>query len=178
MQKCFMFHKDRVPDLVLYEVWDRIVDSGTERVTFSGGEAADHHSFRDLVRKDCNEMFLGFYEGVPMAVGWLNDVRDHSAKAHFTIFREGWGRKRDELSPGVKLARYFAASLLRNGVLDVLIGYVPVRNRLAVHFMEKVGAQRVGVLPKGAWMHDTQKSEDVQILAITEEMTEEAWLLY
>lgn len=178
MQRCFMMHKDQIPDLVLYEMWDRMVDSGTEKVTFSGGEATDHHSFRKLVRKCCNDVYVGFYEGKPIGMAWLNDVRDHSARAHFTIFREGWGRRRDELPPDVKLARYFAANLLRNGVLDVLIGYVPVRNRLAIRFMERVGAQRVGVLPKGAWMHDVQKSEDVQILAITEEMTEEEWLLY
>lgn len=178
MQKCFMMHKNEVSDLVLYELWDRMVDSGTERVTFSGGEATDHHSFRNLVRKGCNDVFVGFFEGQPIGMAWLNDVRDHSARAHFSIFREGWGRRRDGLAPGVMLARYFAATFLRNSVLDVLIGYVPVRNRLAIRFMEKVGAQKVGVLPKGAWMHDEQKSEDVQILAITKEMTEEAWLLY
>lgn len=178
MQKCFMLHKDQIPDLVLYELWDRMVDSGIDRATFYGGEAVDHHSFRALVRKDCNDVFAVFYEGEPGGIIWLNDRRERSARVHFAVFRDYWGRKRDELPAGVQMGRYAVARILRETGLDVLIGYTPMRYKLARRFIHKLGAQDVGVLPKAAWFADVEESEDVLLTAITEETTEERWLQY
>ena len=178
MQRCFMFHKDQLSDICFYELWDRMVDSGTEKVTFFGGQATDHISFRDLVRRDCNELFVVFYEGQPGGIIWINDRRERSARVHFTVFRDYWGRKRDELPPNVMIGRYAVARLIREMGLDVLIGYTPVRNKLAVRYIKKLGAKTVGVLPKGAWFADTEKSEDVLVTAITLETTEDEWLQY
>ena len=178
MQRCFMFHKDQLPDLVLYELWDRVVDSGTERATFPGGEATDHHSFRDLIRRDCNDVFVVFYEGEPGGIIWLNDRREKSARVHFTVFRNYWGRRRDELPASLKMGRYAVARLMRETGLDVLMGFTPMDNRLACKFIQRLGAQPVGVMPKAAWNAKEGKSEEALVTAITLETTEDEWLLY
>lgn len=178
MQQCFMRYKDHFSDVELYELWDRLCDSGTAQTTFFGGQAVDHQSFRDLVRRDCNHLFVVFYEGKAGAIVWLNDMRERSAHIHFSVFRPFWGRKRDKLSPSIKMGRYVTASLVRNYDLDVLVGQTPLRNKLACRYIGLIGARPVGVLPKAAWFADTGKSEDVLLTAVTRESTEDSWTEY
>lgn len=167
MQQYLLIHKNRLMDVDLYELWDLLVDSGADKATFYGGQAWDHHSFRDLVRRGCNEFFAVYCRGVPGGMVWLNDRRERSALIHFALFRAFRGRE------GIAMGRYVLSTLLCSLGFDVLVGHTPTRYPLAIRFARRLGFKPVGVLPKGAWFADTQQSEDVLISAITREDMEE-----
>lgn len=178
MQKCFMMHKDQFTDTQLYEVWDMMCDAGTEKTTFYDGACHDHHSFRDLVRAEWNDVFFVFYEGKLGMMAWVNDRVHNRAKIHFTTLPQTWGRKRDDVSAAIKLGRYFVARMLRETPLDVLVGFTPVRNKLACKYVQRVGAVPVGVAPYVAWFEDVQQGEPALITTITRESTEDEWTAY
>lgn len=174
MQHCFLQHKDNVPDLLLYELWDRLCDSGTAKTVFYDGSVNSHHGFRDFMRRDENQMFAVYYDGEPAGAVWLNDIRFANARVHGFFCKELWGRKRDGGVPKSILAGRFAmATLLRTMAFDVLYGFIPCWNRVAIKFSLQCGARQVGVLPYGVW---TDKgSVDAVVLATTKETTEDAW---
>ena len=177
MQHCFMNYKTQLTDPDLYEIWDRIVDAGVAESTFYGAQATDHHSFRDLVRRPCNDVFMIAYDGTPVALGWLNDRKERSAHLHFAFFHKPkW--KRGEIPPHVQAGRYFVSRCVRDLPLDVLIGTTPVRAKSACKYIQRVGAKPIGIIPYGAWFADTKQSEDALLTAITRESTEDQWTLY
>ena len=47
-----MVHKSALPDCVLYELFDRLLETGRLTETFYDGEVKTHHEFRDFVRRD------------------------------------------------------------------------------------------------------------------------------
>ena len=178
MQHCLLRHKNNLKDFDLYEIWDRLLESGTTKTVFYDGSVNTHHEFRDVVRRDCNEFFITYYDGKPACAAWVNDRRERSGRIHFFVFKPYWGRKRDELPKSVMVARYTAAMLVRSMPFDVLYGFTPVRNVLACKFIQKVGAVPVGILPHGCWNAGTGESEDTLFTAITRESTEDEWTKY
>ena len=47
-----MTHKSALPDVALYELYDRLKDAGRFHETFYDGEIEDsHHGFRDYARR-------------------------------------------------------------------------------------------------------------------------------
>ena len=178
MQHCLLRHKNSLKDFDLYEIWDRLLGSGTAKTLFYDGSVNTHHEFRDFMRQDGNQMFAAYFDGKPAGVVWMNDMHAHNARVHGAYYRETWGRKGEELPKSIMLGRYTMATLLRSFPFDVLYGTIPVWNKTAIKFSVRCGAKPVGVVPHGAWMADKGESVDAMMLATTRESTEETWTKY
>ena len=140
----------------------------------------DEYEFVSLVRLHCNHFWAVYWKGQAAGFVWLNDMREKSARVHFAFFRKAWGRGPE--APSIILARFMNATLLRlkdaNGeyMLDMLYGFTPKRNQIAIKRMQLTGVVIQGEIPHGAWFADTGKSEDAVFSTVTRESTEEAWL--
>jgi hypothetical protein len=179
-RRCAMIHKSEMPDPFIYELWDRLCDSGIEKTTFYDGAAFDHHSFRDFVRSEGTHFWALFYDKEPAGFVWLNWLQGRSAYMHFAFFKEMRGQNR-QMSHLITLGRFVSSNVIRfkddkgRYLLDVLIGVTPKRYKLALRFVQRCGAVERGELPHGSWFAETDTTEDAVITSITRESTEESW---
>ena len=180
MNQCMLRHKSALSNTELAHLWRELRSSGTASAVFYGGQVHDEYEFVNLVRLHCNHFWAVYWKGHPAGFVWLNDMREKSARVHFAFFRNAWGRGPE--APSIILARFMNAPLLRlkdaNGeyMLDMLYGFTPKRNQIAIKRMQLTGVVIQGEIPHGAWFADTGKSEDAVFSTVTRESTEEAWL--
>jgi hypothetical protein len=175
-----MIHKSQIPDMFLYELWDRLCDSKIDKVTFYDGSACDHHTFRDLVRHDGTHFWAMFYDQEPAGFVWLNGIGWRSAHIHFAFFKDVRGQNRSG-SALIALGRFSTSNIIRftdeqgNYLLDLLLGVTPTRYKLALRFIQRCGCVVCGEVPHLAWFADSNMTESAVISAITRESTEESW---
>ena len=173
-------HKSALSNPEVARLWYALRASGVAAAVFYGGQVHDEYEFVNLVRLHWNHFWAVYWEGEPAGFVWLNDMREKSARVHFAFFRNAWGRGPE--APSIILARFMNATLLRlkdasgEYMLDVLYGFTPTRNQIAIKRMQLTGVVIQGIVPNGAWFADTGKSEDAVFSTITRESTEESWL--
>ena len=156
-----MTHKSALPDVALYELYDRLKDAGRFHETFYDGEIEDsHHGFRDYARRPDIHLWALIHGGELSGMCWLTHVcHGGTAFAHFAML--------PNLHPLVtlRLGRFAVASMLRlrdeRGafILEALHGTTPVRRPKAVRWVQKVGFVSVGELPYAVFMADTGRNE-------------------
>ena len=156
-----MIHKSALPDAALYELYDRLKETGRFHETFYDGEIEDsHHGLRDYVRRPDIHFWALRYGGGLSGLCWLSHVcRGGTAFAHFAML------------PGLhplltlRLGRFAVASMLRlrdeRGafILEALHGTTPLRRPKAVRWIRNVGFVPVGELPYAVFMADTGRNE-------------------
>lgn len=156
-----MIHKSALPDAALYELYDRLKETGRFHETFYDGEIEDsHHGLRDYVRRaDIHFWALRYGEGL-WGMCWLTHVcHGGTAFAHFAML-PGL-----HPLPTLRLGRFAVASMLRlrdeRGafILEALHGTTPVRRPRAVRWVRKVGFVAVGELPYAVFMADAGRNE-------------------
>lgn len=180
MNRCMLRHKSALSNPEVARLWHALRASGVATAVFYGGQVHDEYEFVNLVRLHWNHFWAVYWEGEPAGFVWLNDMREKSARVHFAFFRNAWGRGPE--APSIILARFMNATLLRlkdasgEYMLDVLYGFTPTRNQIAIKRMQLTGVVIQGIVPNGAWFADTGKSEDAVFSTITRESTEESWL--
>lgn len=179
--KCIMAYKSHVDNDTLERIYDLVVESGHQAQVFYDCRCSNHDEFfKVMVNPDMHYWAL-YYEGNLSGFAWLNGRVGKSAFAHFCMFKNVYGRSRDGVSKSVELGRFVVAHWLRHTdgkgeyLLDVLIGITPKCNRMALKWIQRIGAVRRGEIPYGAWMEATGKSEDAVLSTITRESTEDAW---
>ena len=156
-----MTHKSALPDVALYELYDRLKDAGRFHETFYDGEIEDsHHGFRDYARRPDIHLWALIHGGELSGMCWLTHVcHGGTAFAHFAML--------PNLHPLVtlRLGRFAVASMLRlrdeRGafILEALHGTTPVRRPKAVRWVQKVGFVSVGALPYAVFMAATGRNE-------------------
>lgn len=142
----------------------------TVRPTFYDGTVKTVDEFIDDLCRPGSLPYAVFWQGNPAGVAWLNSVEGKSARGHFVFFSRVWGRDRAR-----KIGRGIYESFLNykdaNGFLfDVIIGITPKNNILAWKGAIASGAQMVGTIPHGVWLHYENRCEDAVITAATREM--------
>ena len=176
MNQCMLRHKSALSNTELAHLWRELQSSGTASAVFYGGQVHDEYEFVSLVRLHCNHFWAVYWKGQAAGFVWLNDMREKSARVHFAFFRKAWGRGPE--APSIILARFMNATLLRlkdaNGeyMLDMLYGFTPKRNQIAIKRMQLTGVVIQGEIPHGAWFADTGKSEDAVFSTVTRESTD------
>lgn len=67
-----MTHKSALPDVALYELYDRLKDAGRFHETFYDGEIEDsHHGFRDYARRPDIHLWALIHGGELSGMCWL-----------------------------------------------------------------------------------------------------------
>jgi len=116
-----------------------------EIVFWQGGvETAER--FIRVMRRPENFVVVPTLDWEPAGVAWLNGVSGNYAFGHFVFFREHWGRQAEDL--GRQVVDYWFEMGGNNPVFDVIIGTVPAFNARACRYVERLGFQRLGDIPR------------------------------
>ena len=143
------FHVDGVPtlrDSQIKDLWIRMVGEGTARTVFIDGTVQSADDFLASMKHPGNQLWVFMEDGEPLVFFWLNSFEGRTARVHFCAFKTVWGRRAKEIAAdGLKLCLTDRDG--KGPLLDCLIGYTPVRNRLACRFIQKIGMRPVGEVP-------------------------------
>ncbi|WP_321404022.1 hypothetical protein [Maridesulfovibrio sp.] len=156
------------PDKYMSGLYEQCVDEGHAQTVFYEGTVRNADDFLAALKKSV--CWVIAWNDVAVAIVWLNRHEGRFARMHFIVFNDCPRRKL------IDLGRFTYRSLLalkeKSGLFcfDMLLGHVPVRNRVAVKYVLKCGGSLIGELPNGAWMADERRSVPVAVLAITREM--------
>lgn len=158
-----------LPDSFMTGLWERLVDDKILTALFYEGSARTAPTFLEVMKRPANTVFLVRDNsagpgpaGVAM-ICWLNNWRHRRADIHFAIFRSHQGRQ------SVALGRWLLGQLfgLRDHhdqpLLDIITGFTPASNRLAVRWLTAGGRQVGGIIPDGCWLHDEQRRDNLVI---------------
>lgn len=156
-----MTYKSTLPNVALYELYDRLKDAGRFRETFYDGEIEDsHHGFRDYVRRPDVHFWALSYGGEPSGMCWLTHVcRGGTAFVHFAMLPN------QHPLVTLRLGRFAVASMLRlrdedgGFILEALHGTTPARRANVIRWSKKVGFVFIGELPYAVFMADTGRNE-------------------
>ena len=136
----FVDGKFSVPDAVLEGLWREMERTGKHRSLFYNGLIDDVDGWIGWIKNPANYPVL-VVDAVRkniVAAGWLNNVGDGTALAHFCVF----GLPRPEI--GKVVLRYWS----NVKILRVLVGFTPETNVGAVRFAEMIGFKRNGYIPR------------------------------
>ncbi len=102
---------------------------------------------------------------------WIDQIIDNSANIHLCIFKWTWGVS------SIKMCRDGLLQLLNiknkrtdRYMVDILVGYTPVYNQLAVRFSKKVGFKKAGIIPKSLFYHSIQVKVDAYVSYISRDI--------
>lgn len=168
-------YKSALPDVALYELFDRLADAGRLELTFHDGEIRTHHQFRDMVRREDLHFWALLGDAAPLGMLWITDARHGAVNTHFAMLGTA------HPIADVRGARFIVASVLRlrdeagRYLVDVMHGTTPVRNGAACRWIQKVGFVAAGELPGAVWMADAQRLEPALISYATRKTAPAAW---
>lgn len=154
----------------LASAFTRMEQDNTVRATFYDGTVKTMDEFLADLCRPGSLPYAVFWQGSPAGVAWLNSVEGKSARGHFVFFSNVWGHGRAR-----KIGRSIYEGFLgyqddRGYLFDVIIGITPKNNVLAWRGAVASGAQIVGTIPHGAWLHYENRCVDAVLTAATREM--------
>ena len=143
----------------------RTVADGLDKIVFYEGTIRTEDDFLRMARGDV--LFYILMDGVK-TVGymWLNRFENHTARQHYCVFKEYWGRSLD-------IGKWVLHEILHkkdnagNYIFDLLTGFVPVWNQKAINFSLKCGGKTYGVIPNSIFNGETMQSEDAVFIYYT-----------
>ena len=129
------------------QLFIKTVEDGLHKTVFFEGSIQDAMDFISLAKRKSTVMAFVFQGQECAGYAWLTPINGNYAFPHFCFFKEVWGKTSHEL--GEMLLRYwFSWEDAKGPLLDVLIGVIPDFNVKAQHFVEDVGAVRLGMIPR------------------------------
>ena len=148
-------------------IFDRACRERILARTYYDGTVQTKEDFIKDVLRPGSLPFLVLWEGRPAGFTWFNSIEGRSARGHFLIFRDAWGKKRT-IPIGRGIFTYIMTRADQDGYLfDVILGLTPVKNVLAWRLALMCGAVSVGVIPHGAYIAAIGKSEDALLMSVT-----------
>ena len=78
-------------------------------------------------------------------IAWMNDIGINSAFGHFCCFPEIWGGE-GVIAMKENVDYWFDMKLDDKPILDVIMGRVPLWNKRAIKFVEKMGFEKIGTV--------------------------------
>lgn len=116
------------------------------RRVFWDGSIADARSFIEFMKRPGNIVTLLFKGGRCAGYAWLTGLCSNYAFGHFCFLRSVWGPQADEAGR-MYLDYWFSFPGNDGPLLDTILGMVPGFNKLAHQYVERIGFQRLGVIP-------------------------------
>lgn len=154
---------------LLYEIWEQLCEDGlVETLFYDGSIECQSQFYREILRLGCLP-FAVFSNGQIAAFTWLNCISGKSAKTHFVIFKQFWG-KRLRTAIGRHVWNYILSRKDRDGyLLDSIYGITPVSYALAIKAAVSCGWKKCGEIPNACWLAHKCKSEAGIITCATRE---------
>lgn len=169
---------DGVPtlkDSELAALYDRMQRDGTVEQVFFAGEVQSADEFVAYFKLPGNRLWVHVDDATQDFLGfcWLNTFEGRSARLHYNAFSEAWGQKTFEMAIQSVKTLLWMQDKQGEYLLDVLIGLTPTDNWRSCEFVQKVGAEVAGVIPKMLWNAYEQKSMDALMVYYTREKLQE-----
>jgi len=155
-----------VPDSDIKRLYDRTVSDGTNKIVFYEGTITTADQFL-MMAKSANTLFyIGLRGTETIGYAWLNRFENRTAHFHFCGFKKYWGQNEE-------IGKYVLPTILGwtnkedRYLFDLLIGFIPAWNEVAIAFSKKCGGKSAGVIPNAIWNGEKQESEDAVFIYYT-----------
>jgi hypothetical protein len=144
-------------DTDILDIYDRIIDKGNGYI-FNDGTIANRNKFLEVMKSN-GFLYIVYYKTNIVLIVWINRFEGKIARIHWCSFNGISCRKK------IDAGKYVCEKLLTmkndNGeyVLDLLIGYMPISNIVAIKFSKACGCIIGEKIPNLIWNAKTKKSE-------------------
>lgn len=148
--------KDGIPtfrDSEIANLYYRMKKEGTADRVFCDGTVTSAFQFLRLMQQPDIYLYLVFddiEDNRPVAFCWLSNRSQKSAQIHFCFFKTGWGRSA-KIAHGVLSQLVSLKDTEGEYWLNVIYGYTPEWNRLALRTVKCAGAEIAGTMPGRTW---------------------------
>lgn len=155
-------------DSEIKELFERTVRDGLDRIVFYEGTVQTAEQFLNIMKSGSVLFYALMSDGEIIGYTWLNRFENHTARMHFCVFQEYWGKTLD-IGKFVLDKIMHMKDLEGNYIWDLLTGFVPAWNKRAINFALKCGGQSHGKIPNAIWNQEKQQSEDAVFIYYTRE---------
>ena len=155
---------------LLHGVYARLEAEGTAKRTFYDGTVTNAEEFVAHMLCPGSLPFLLFWDGKPAGITWFNSCEGRSARGHFVLFRDVWGR---ETTAAIGRGIFTYMLTLKDNIgffFDVLLGLTPASNSLAWRLGMLCGAKEVGSIPMGIFNARSGRAEDAKLYYVTRDV--------
>ena len=156
------------PDSYMNTLFERIEFEGKADTVFYEETVHSADGFLKILKNSA--AWIVSLDEIAIGLIWLNHHEGRFARMHWVVFD---ACPRREL---FALGRFSYSQILhmrnKSGeyIYDMLLGYTPLRNKVAIKYVQKCGGKLCGEIPCGAWIAKEGRSESVAVLSITREM--------
>lgn len=155
---------------LMESVWHKALHEKLQDRIFHDGTVKTVDEFVAEILRPGSLPFVVLCNGEIAACSWLNCITNRTARTHFVIFRDYWGKDLHK-NIGQNTYAYILTRKDKMGYLfDCLYGVTPKSNPLAWKAALDCGWQRVGELPNGCYMAGKGRSEPGIITCATREI--------
>jgi hypothetical protein len=134
-------------DRDIARLYQRLDDEGSVRRLFFDGAVRSAADLIGHFKHPGNMCYLVGYNGDVVGFYWLDNFVQCSCQLHYVFFKAFWGESARTVGRWVLNEMITQRDINGKYCIDVIIGMVPERNRLAVHYSRQVGMQWIGVIP-------------------------------
>ncbi|MCP3940050.1 MAG: GNAT family N-acetyltransferase [Desulfobacteraceae bacterium] len=155
-----------ISDSKIKKLFDRTICDGVAKTVFYEDTIQTNDQFLSAMKNEAVLFYLMIVDGEIVGYTWLNRFENHTARQHFCVFKDFWGKSID-------LGKQVLSDLLHmkdkagNFIFDLLTGFVPAWNERAIKFSLKCGGKTYGKIPKAIWNDKKQISEDAFFIYYT-----------
>ncbi len=158
-----------MPDDFLLALFAQMEADGTASQVFLEREITDAEKWLQYIKSPGVHLYILFADDMPVGVCWIDRLQERWGQFHFCLFRQAWGHR-----SSVPLGKWVLNEILNmkdehGYLLDMLVGILPSRNKVAMRYVLKCGGQKSGVLPLGVVNGATGQSEEATVITITRE---------
>jgi len=150
------------------QLWERTLADGLDKIVFYEGTISTAYDFLNMAKQPGTAFYFIFAGTDVIGYTWLNRFENRTARQHFCVFKEYWGKSLD-------VGRFVLDKLIHmknpegEFILDLLTGYVPAWNERAIKFSLKCGGRSHGIIPNAIFNGVTGKSESAAFIYYTRE---------
>ncbi|WP_432736465.1 hypothetical protein [Maridesulfovibrio sp. FT414] len=160
------------PDSYIRTLFERMVVERKADTVLYDEQTHDPDKFVQLLKNSVS--WLVVQDEIVVGLVWLNHHEGRFARMHWVVFEACPRRQVFEMG------RFVNRNILnmkdKDGgyVYDMLLGFVPIRNGVAIKYVEKCGGKICGEIPYGAWIACRGRSEPVALICLTRELLNES----
>ncbi|CCO25012.1 hypothetical protein [Maridesulfovibrio hydrothermalis] len=143
--------------------WEKMGKAGQISVVFYDGSVESFEDFKKLAKLKDQHFFLGFKDGRPAGMFWLNGFTQRSCFVHLTIIPDFHGKAALQMGRGVLRHLLSVTDVSGSYILDCVKGLIPVMNSLACRMAQRSGFEKAGVIQKAVYLAAEDKSVDAAI---------------
>ncbi|WP_051295084.1 hypothetical protein [Maridesulfovibrio bastinii] len=151
----------------LHWFWRLMSEAGQQHIIFYDGSIISYAGFRKLAEQRDQHFFLGFKDGRPSGLFWLNGFGIKTCFIHMAILADFHGRGTLEMGRGVLRHLLTARDVDGEYFLKNVKGLVPVANPLACRMAVASGFREVGTITGDAYLASRDKHVDAVLYCAT-----------